>query len=138
MSEKKLYVLKNVDKKSVYNTETWYNDETDQTFFVEEMFRWGETVLLLDEDELKEIQECISEQIPIVASDYEIEDQNLDDGCAMDFYSDDNENDEDFVAQIEEMWDNKFYEGFEEAGFFQEDSEVVYHGPCTIEEVKNE
>lgn len=135
MRDEKLYVIKNTDKKSVYCTETWYNDETDESFYIEEMFRWGETVLWLDEDDLKEIQNDIAEGNPIIVSHYTIEDQNLDDGCAMDFYS--AEDDQELVERVEKIWENDFYSGLEDAGFFQEDAEVVYHGPCTIEEVKD-
>ena len=136
MSNEKLYVIKNSEKKNVYCTETWYNDETDEMFYIEEMFRWGETVLRLGDDDLKEIQNDLSNGHPINVSRYIIEDQNLDDGCAMDFFSQDD--DEELVERVEKIWDNGLYSGLEDAGFFQEDAEVIYHGPCTIEEVKDE
>lgn len=135
MDEGKLYVLKNSIKKNVYCTELWINNETNETFEIEEMFRWGETTLRLTDSEYSEIMEDIKEGNPIVSSQYFLEDQSLDDGCSMDFYGYGNE---ELVERVEEMWDNGMYEAFENAGFYQEDAEVIYHGEVTLEEVKNE
>jgi len=131
MSEKKLYVLKNLTKKNVYCTEFWVNPETDESFKIEEMFRWGETTLSLTDEEAAEIRSDLENGFPVSTYEYEIEDQHLDDGCALDFYAED----ELLVEKVEEIFDNYTYSGLEEEGFFCDDAEVMYHGECELEEV---
>lgn len=133
MSDSKLYVLKNLEKKNAYNTEFWVNDD-GRSFQIEEMFRWGETVLVLTDEEAQEIRDDIAEGHPICATDYQIEDNNLDDGCSLYFQ----ECNDITVEQVEELWDNDMYSAFEEAGFVFEDVELIYYGPCELVECKSE
>ena len=140
MSEKKLYVLKNLEKKNVWNTEYW-SDERGRRFGVEEMFRWGETILELDEDEVSEIQTYIFEETPVAVSEYTIYDNGLIDCCAFDIFqchNMDNPDDVITVDIVEEMWDNDMYTAFEEAGFEIDEVDLVYHGPCELVEYKSE
>lgn len=140
MSDKKLYILKNLEKKNVWNTEYW-SDERGRRFGIEEMFRWGETILELDEDEVSEIQTYIFEETPIQVGDYSIYDNGMMDCCAHDFFQCnnlDNQDDVITVDQVQEMWDNDQYSAFEEAGFEVDEIDLVYHGLCELTEYKSE
>ena len=126
-----LYVIKNVTKKNVYCTETWSNPDTDEEFEIEEMFRWGETVLRLTDEEYKEIVQDMTEGVPITVTNYDIEDQNLDDGCAMDFAGD-----AEIVEKVEAIYDDGQYMALEDAGFYHDDSVVTYYGEVSLEKVE--
>ena len=105
------------------------------------MFRWGEVVLELDEDEVSEIQTYIFEETPIIASDYTIYDNGMMDCCAFDFFQSYNlKNPDDVITvdNIQEMWDNDQYTAFEEAGFEIDEVDLVYSGLCELVEYKSE
>lgn len=129
MSEKNLYVLKNEQKKSVFTTEYWSHREREESFVIEEMFRWGETFLMLNDEERDEILSLIEDEEEIEVVGFQIEDQNLMDGCSMYFNSDSDL----LVEEVETLWDNEGYMGLDEAGWDCDDSITIYSGPCTLE-----
>jgi len=126
--ERSLYKLSNLDKKSVYTREYWSSSEHG-SFEIEEMFRWGETVLNLTPEEREEIEEQIKNGDTIMASNYEIYDQDLMDGCSLYF----EECEGPTVELLEMMWDTGGFSSFEEAGYDFDDVEVQYVGACTLE-----
>ena len=126
--ETKLYVLENLDKKSVYTREYW-SDDDDNSFEVEEMYRWGKTILELTEEEAAEIRTAIENGDSVFASEYTIYDQDLQDGCSMCF----EECVGTTVDELDKLWDNGGFSSFEEAGWNFDDCDVQYVGPCAFD-----
>ena len=125
------YQIETTEKKNVYiRTECTMPGDgpaADKKFFTEEWYRWGSCVVEAEE------RPCASEDpytTPLRLDEYEIVDQNSDDGCTLDFiYGDDWTAEE--KAYVEELWDNG---GFYDIVYIG-DVETVYYGPIEVTEV---
>jgi len=67
------------------------------------------------------------------ADDYEWEMQSMDDGCWMDWEYPDSMSEED-RTQVEEAWENDWYDGLEALGWSNDDTEYWVHGPLQLED----
>lgn len=136
---KRTYRVKTVEKKNVYTTS--YYDMPDEgiaagkRFFIEEMYRWGECIVVTEDEELK--AENYSYTSPFSVSSYEVEDQNMDDGCSLEFKFGDDWTDEE-KEYVEGIWDSDSYSGFDERGIFMDDCDTEYYGPLEIELLSEE
>jgi len=126
-----LYLIKNKEKKSVYTNETWTNEDGSERFIIEEMYRWGETVINVDDEEL-ELFEDMKSSDEFYVSEFAIEDQDLNDGCSLYFNTD---GDEELMEKLEALWEEEGYVALEAAGYFLDDVETYYIGELEITEV---
>lgn len=126
-----LYSIKNKEKKSVYVNETWANEDGSERFVIEEMYRWGETVIDVSDEEL-EMFEDMKQSSEFRVSEFAIEDQNLDDGCSLYFNTD---GDDELLEKLEALWEEEGYSALEAAGYYLDDSETYYIGELEITEV---
>ena len=127
-----LYLIKNKQKKSVYVNETWTNEDGSESFIIEEMYRWGETVINVDNEELEMFEDMKSSDAFYV-TEFAIEDQDLNDGCSLYFNTD---GDDELMEKLEAIWEEDGHAGLEAAGYFFDDAETYYIGELEITEVE--
>ena len=144
------FIVKTLEKKSVVSREFWETDQPDpftgrKAFVAEELFRWGEAVISVpdDDEEFDDLETLMQNENGFCPQWYDVEDQNLDDGCALDFETivpgpGTEEYEEVSVEEIEQLWEDNRYEAFEEAGYEFTDVEVMFYGPLEIEEINDE
>ena len=115
-------------KKSAVERSIWTKDGV--TVVREEGYRWGtfycETAYQPDID-LKNL-----DGYQVNFGDYDWELESLDDGCWADWEFPDGMSDEDRKA-IETAWDENWYEGMEELGWSNDDTEYHFYGPLRLE-----
>lgn len=131
----KTYVVKTLEKKNVLNVEHWENE--DRGFIIEEMFRWGEATIEVDDDFDPDdwAEGDYEEGFPV--SEFTIVDMNNDDGCSMYFTPKEGDEYKELTEeQIDEMWEYNQYQSFEDAGYTIEDVDTIFLGPLEFTEVK--
>jgi hypothetical protein len=115
-------------KKSAVERSIWTKDGV--TIVREEGYRWGtfycETAYQPEID-LKNL-----DGYQVNFGDYDWELESLDDGCWADWEFPGGMSDEDRKA-IETAWDENWYEGMEELGWSNNDTEYHFHGPLRLE-----
>ena len=126
-----LYLIKNKEKKSVFVNETWTNNDGTEHFIIEEMYRWGETIISVDEEEMEMFNDT-KDSGEFCVTEFAIEDQDLIDGCSLDFNTNGNQ---ELYEKIEALWNEDSYAALEDAGYYLEDSETYYVGDLEITEV---
>jgi hypothetical protein len=126
-----LYLIKNKEKKSVFVNETWTNEDGAERFIIEEMYRWGETIISVDEEEMEMFNDT-KDSGEFCVTEFAIEDQDLIDGCSLDFNTNGNQ---ELYEKIEALWNEDSYAALEDAGYYLEDSETYYVGDLEITEV---
>jgi hypothetical protein len=124
-----LYVIKTLEKKNVYETQYWSHEDGQKSFNKIEMYRWGEVVIEAEEDLIDEY--TLKNEDGFFVSDYEIVDLSLDDGCAL--YFEECEGVE--LEEVEEIWEQDYTMGLEDAGYDLEDVDLWLYGPLEITEV---
>jgi hypothetical protein len=128
-----LVEVKSNVKKSVEEREYYVNEE-GRRFEAITLWRWGKFVLDLEEYELNDLRSDTEQTISV--TDYNIEDQELDDDCGFSIESDDLSRDE--LEALYLAYDESFYEAFEKAGYFHDDTETIIFGGFTVEEIAKE
>ena len=130
-----LWEIKTVEKKNVFQrTHFRVPDDSDvaagKTFYMEEWYRWGRCVVQTDE------QPQVAEdpyQLPFELNDYEVEDQECDDGCSLVFsFEDSDEWSEEEKQWIDDLWEQDNWLAFEENGIMSDDCDTEYYGPLEI------
>lgn len=127
-----IYEVRPVEKKNVYTT-SYYTMPDDgpaagKMFAIEEMYRWGRCTV--ETDEPITIQED-PYKIPFDFDDYIVLDQEMDDGCSLDFVFHGDWTDEE-KEYIESIWDQESYSGFDEKGIYIDETESYFYGPLEI------
>jgi len=102
------WTLKTLHKKSAVEKQFWYKD--GKTIIREEGYRWGEFY-------------C--------ESDYDWELSSLDDGCWADWTFPDDMTEEEQAA-IETAWDEDYFDGMEELGWSNSDTDYILQGPLEL------
>jgi len=126
------YNIKTLQKKNVWETETWQDAETNRWFDKVEMYRWGEVVIYTDEP--LDIEEASKNENGFWITLYEIEDQSFDDGCAL-YFKEFVDVDEEYV---DTLWNEDGYMALEDDGFEMTDVETVFYGPLEVKEINEE
>jgi hypothetical protein len=128
-----LWRVKTAEKKNVFIRTTYLTPEegiaAKKTFFMEEWYRWGSC--LIRSDEAPTVAED-PYQSPLSLDDYEIEDQEADDGCSLVFSFPEYDNWTEAEKQyIEDLWESgEFYD----QEFWVEEHETQYYGPLDVEQ----
>ena len=127
-----LWTIKTLEKKNVRTLSEWcMPDEgvaAGKTFYIEEWWRWGEWTVRTDK-EPRQADDCYEE--PIDMDEFDVDDQNLDDGVALDFQFGSDWTEEE-KAYVEQLWDEDSYTSFEEAGIYQNDCYTQAYGPVEV------
>ena len=127
----KLWKVKTAEKKNVYQRTHFIvpadsDIAANKTFYMEEWYRWGRCVVRSDD---KPIVDEDPYKFPFDLGDYDIDDQEADDGCSLDFsFEEDDQWTEEEKAYIEEMCIRD-----RENGIQSDDCDVEYYGPLEIE-----
>lgn len=135
----KRYLIKNEEKKSVIETEIWTNDSLQVSIEIEQTYRWGEFTI--------QCEDYIDPSNPagFVVTDYDIEDQDLDDGCSFCIQNvqsaarELSDSDKEYIISlVETAWEEDMYTGLEDNSWYLDDVETTIVGPLTIEELDDE
>ena len=122
-----IWTLKTIHKKSAVEKQFWYKD--GKTVIRYEGYRWGE--FYCENDEQPEIDLANPDEYNLSDSDYDWELASLDDGCWVEWeYPDDMTEEE--QEEIENAWEEEFYEGMEELGWSNDDTEYILQGPLEL------
>jgi hypothetical protein len=123
--------LSNYYKKSAYERQFWRKD--DKVIIREEGYRWGTFYVECDERPLTD-EELINEdgyELGYIDDDVSWEMEDMVDGCFADTEAGRNCTEEDLEA-FNEAWDENYYEGVEELGWSNDDTEFWFHGPLLL------
>ena len=118
-------------KKSSIERQIWVKD--DKVIIREEGYRWGTFYVQSDERPLTD-EELINKhgyELGCLDNDECWELDNLDDGCWADNEAGRNCTEEDLEA-FEEAWEENSYEGVEELGWSNDDTEFEFQGPLVL------
>ena len=121
------WILKTLHKKSAIERQFWYKD--GKVVIREEGYRWGE--FYCESDEQPEIDLDNADGYNLSESDYDWELTSLDDGCWSDWTFPEDMTEEE-QAEIESAWEEEYFEGMEELGWSQDDTEYILQGPLEL------
>lgn len=121
------WTLKTLHKKSAIEKQFWYKD--GKVIIREEGYRWGE--FYCESDEQPEIDLDNEDGYNLSESDYDWELTSLDDGCWADWTFPEDMTEEE-QAEIESAWEEEYFEGMEELGWSQDDTEYILQGPLEL------
>jgi hypothetical protein len=125
------WMISNLEKKSVTETETWVKD--GETLTHEIGWRWGRWRT----DEKPDLS-SYDESVGCDPSDaFDAEQDSMDDGCWEEWTYPDSWSDEDIEA-FEEKWDEDWHDAPLNMGFTEEDTVVWVMGPLDIQEISEE
>ena len=122
-----VWILKTLHKKSAVEKQFWCKD--DKVIIREEGYRWGE--FYCERDEQPEIDLDNADGYNLSESDYDWELTSLDDGCWADWTFPDDMTEEE-QAEIETAWDEDYFDGMEELGWTNNDTEYILQGPLEL------
>ena len=121
------WILKTLHKKNAVEKQFWYKD--GKVIIREEGYRWGE--FFCESDEQPEIDLNNADGYNLSESDYDWELTSLDDGCWADWTFPEDMTEEE-QAEIESAWEEEYFEGMEELGWSQDDTEYILQGPLEL------
>jgi hypothetical protein len=131
-----LWEVRPVEKKCVYMRTSYYVPDDSEIaagkkFYMDEMYRWGRCVVRSDVKPEADAEDPYGN--PFELGDYEIEDQESDDGCSLDFeFDDDDEWTEEERAYIEDLWEEDSWSAFDDNGIYADDCDTQYVGPLEV------
>jgi len=118
-------------KKNAIERQFWYKD--GKMIIREDGYRWG--IFTTESDEKPNIDLHNEHGYEIGEDDYEWELWSLEDGCWADWEYPDEMTDEE-REEIENAWDDDFYEGVENLGWSNDDTEYTLQGPLRLTNVE--
>jgi len=121
------WTLKTLHKKSAVEKQFWYKDGV--TIIRYEGYRWG--IFTCDSDEQPVIDVKNEEGLNLSDSEYDWELESLDDGCWAEWEFPDDMSEEE-QEKIENAWEEDFFEGMEELGWSNDDTEYILNGPLEL------
>lgn len=121
------YKISTSEKKSVIEKNFYEKD--GKSFTVEQCYRWG----YFTSDEKPDLENYNPEE-GVMIYDYGVDDHSFDDGCYIDFIYDDDITEEEREA-IENTWEEDWYEGINELGWHEVETEVWFYGPLEVEDL---
>jgi len=125
--------ITNLHKKSAVERQFWNKDGRE--FIKEEGFRWG--IWECESDERPDIDLDNPDGYELMATDYDWEMIEMTDGCWVD-WTFDSSFDEEEQEQIQELWDEEYFEGLEGEGWFVDETEQWIFGPITLKNLDTE
>jgi hypothetical protein len=120
------WTLKTLHKKSAVEKQFWYKD--GKVIIREEGYRWGEFYCENDEQPVIEPEDG---EYNLSESDYDWELSSLDDGCWADWTFPEDMTEEE-QAEIETAWDEDYFDGMEELGWSNSDTDYILQGPLEL------
>ena len=120
------WTLKTLHKKSAVEKQFWYKD--GKVIIREEGYRWGEFYCESDEQLVIEPEDG---EYNLSESDYDWELSSLDDGCWADWTFPEDMTEEE-QAEIETAWDEDYFDGMEELGWSNSDTDYILQGPLEL------
>ena len=121
------WVLTTKTKKNAVERHFWTKD--GRTIIREEGYRWG--TFYCESDELPDINLVNDDGYEIGQDEYEWELDSLDDGCWAEWeYPDDITEEE--REEIENAWEENYFEGMEELGWSNDDTDYILQGPLEL------
>ena len=121
------WTIKTLHKKNAVEKQFWYKDGI--TIIRYEGYRWG--IFTCDSDEQPVIDVKNEEGLNLSDSDYDWELESLDDGCWAEWEFPDDMSEEE-QEEIENAWEEDFFEGMEELGWSNDDTEYILNGPLEL------
>lgn len=118
-------------KKSAVEKMFFYNGS--KAIIVEQGWRWGTFTVESDERPLTD-SELVNEdgyELGCIDNDESWELSEMTDGCWLDVTAGRNATEEDVTA-FEQAWEQDGYDGVEELGWSNDDTEYYYHGPLEL------
>lgn len=130
----KTFKVSTTQKKSIGCTEIFEKTVDGVTYRaeLENWYRWGYVILSGVEDEAS-----LQDHDPLEVTSYDVEDQNYEDGVAAYWNYGSNVTDE-MKEEMEAAWDEDWYDGLEELGWYMIDTETYFHGPLELELISEE
>jgi hypothetical protein len=125
--------ITNLHKKSAVERQFWNKDGRE--FIKEEGFRWG--IWECESDERPDIDLDNPDGYELTATEYDWEMIEMTDGCWVD-WTFDSSFDEEEQEQIQELWDEEYFEGLEGEGWFVDETEQWIFGPITLKNLDTE
>ena len=118
----------------------WHKD--DRQFRIIQGFRWGAFTIETTDDNPPE---GINKENPYGIELYSYDSSNAPNGAELDHMTDgwlgDFEWDDEFTEEeqekIQELWEEESFEGLEEAGWSNTETEAWFYGPLKITEIEN-
>ena len=119
------------NKKSAVEQMFFYND--GKVIIVEQGWRWGTFTVESDERPLTDLELVNAEgyELGCIDNDECWELSEMTDGCWLDVTAGRNATEED-VAAFEQAWEEDGYDGVEELGWSNDDTEYYYYGPLEL------
>ena len=132
----KFYKVSPKFKKSIYEYQSYRDDEKGISCQTEEMYRWGHCIIKVESDE--ELTEIIGDKNDAY-NEFEFghtmtEDQEVDDQCS--FYFNDVKGMS--IEELEEKYDTDGYDYLHETFGEPDEFYTVYHGELNVEDVTDE
>lgn len=119
--------ITNYHKKNAVERQYWTKD--GKVIIREEGFRWG--VWYCESDERPDIDLSNPDGYEVFGTDYDWELDSMDDGCWGDITFPDDMSEEE-REEWEAAWDENYYEGVEELGWINDDTEHWIFGPIEL------
>jgi len=123
------WVLTTKTKKNAVEKQFWYKD--GRVIIREEGYRWGK--FYCESDERPDVDLANPDGYELGGTDYDWELDNLDDGCWADWTFPDDMSEEE-QEEIQEAWEEDFYEGMEAKGWSNDDTEYWFYGELELEQ----
>jgi len=119
--------IRNYHKKNAVERQFWTRDGVQ--IIRDEGYRWGEWTC--ESDERPDIDLGNADGYETMATDYDWEMVEMDDGCWVEWHWPDDMSEEE-RERIESIWDEQWYEGLEEDGWVNDDTEHWIYGPIEL------
>lgn len=130
----KVWAVSTIEKKNVFQrTHFIVNNEIadGKVFYLDEWYRWGKCVVLSED---KPTHSKDDYQNPFELNDYEVEDQECDDGCSLDIvFEEDDDWTEEQKQWVLDLWDEGGWSSLEENEIYADDCDTQYYGPLEVE-----
>ena len=126
-----IWKLSPQNKKSAVEQMFFYND--GKVIIVEQGWRWGTFTVESDERPLTDLELVNAEgyELGCIDNDESWELSEMTDGCWLDVTAGRNATEQD-VAAFEQAWEEDGYDGVEELGWSNDDTEYYYYGPLEL------
>ncbi|NBP56115.1 hypothetical protein EBU71_06190 [bacterium] len=122
-----IWKITNYHKKNAVERQIWVKDGI--TIFKEEGFRWG--VWTCESDEQPDIDLNNPDGYDLTNGDYDWEMEEMIDGSWVE-WTFPNDMDEEEQERIQELWDENSFEGLEEEGWVNDETEHWIFGPIQL------
>ena len=119
--------ITNRHKKSAVERQFWHQDGRE--FIKEEGYRWG--TWECESDERPDIDLDNPDGYELMVTDYDWEMVDMIDGSWVDWTFKEGF-DEEEQEQIQALWDEEYFEGLSEAGWYNEETEHWIFGPIAL------